>query len=214
MTPENILILSPHTDDAEIGCGGTIGKLVRQGKNILWLAFSTAEESLPDELPKDTLKKEFISVTEHLGLSSENYQVLDFKVRKLSEKRQEVLERLIEIRKQFKPDLVIGPSLNDFHQDHSVVANEMIRAFKTSCSIICYELPWNHIQFQTQMFVKLSEEDLTSKIEMMGMYKSQFYVKRQYFSESFLRSLAKVRGAQIDTDYAEAFEVIRWQWTI
>ena len=147
MTPKNILILSPHTDDAEIGCGGTIGKLARQGKNILWLAFSTAEESLPDELPKDTLKKEFISVTEHLGLSSENYQVLDFKVRKLSEKRQEVLERLIGIRKQFKPDLVIGPSLNDFHQDHSVVANEMIRAFKTSCSSICYELPWNHIQF-------------------------------------------------------------------
>jgi len=208
---KNILILSPHTDDAELGCGGTIAKFIKERKNVLWLAFSTAEESLPTDLSKDILKKEFIKVTKSVGLSEKNYKIFNFKVRKLSERRQEVLEELINIRKSFKPDLVIGPSLNDFHQDHSVVANEMIRAFKTNSSIICYELPWNHIEFRTQLFIELSDNFIKTKINMMNYYKSQLYVKRHYFTPEFIKGLATTRGAQIGCDYAEAFEVIRWR---
>ncbi len=207
---KNVLILSPHTDDAELGCGGTIAKFIHEGKNILWVAFSTAEDSLPDNLPKDILKKEFIEVTKSLGLSADNFLIFDFKVRKLSDYRQEVLEELIKIRKIFAPDLVIGPSLNDFHQDHLVVANEMIRAFKTSSSIICYELPWNHIEFKTQMFIKLSDDFINTKINIMNFYKSQTYIKRNYFTKEFIKGLAHTRGAQISSEFAEAFEVIRW----
>ena len=43
----NILVLAPHTDDGELGCGGTISKFVKEGKNIYYVAFSTAEESVP-----------------------------------------------------------------------------------------------------------------------------------------------------------------------
>ncbi len=211
MEVNNVLILSPHTDDAELGCGGTISKFLREGKNIFWVAFSTAEESLPNHLPKDTLVKEFTSVVKDLGLKDENYKILNFPVRKLTNFRQEVLEELVEIRNQFKPDLVIGPSLNDFHQDHTVVANEMIRAFKTSSSIICYELPWNHIKFDTQMFVELEPEDIESKLKMMWHYKSQLEVLRHYFTEDFVRGIASTRGAQIGQKYAESFEVIRWR---
>ena len=207
---EKILILSPHTDDAELGCGASIAKFVKEGKNILWAAFSTAEESLPSDLPKDILKKEFIEVTKNLGLTEKNYKIYDFKVRRLLDRRQEVLEELINIRKSFQPDLVIGPSLNDFHQDHSVIANEMIRAYKMTSSIICYELPWNHIKFNTQMFIDFSENFLNAKIEMMNIYKSQTHVKRSYFTKEFIIGLAHARGAQIGTTYAEAFEVIRW----
>jgi len=207
---KNVLILSPHTDDAELGCGGTIAKFIHEGKNIFWVAFSTAEESLPENLPKDTLKKEFIEVTKSLGLTADNYKIFDFKVRKLSDYRQEVLEELIKIRKIFKPDLVIGPSLNDFHQDHSVVTNEMIRAFKTRSSIICYELPWNHIEFKTQMFIKLSNDFIKTKINLMNFYKSQMEIKRNYFTKEFIQGLAHTRGAQIGSEFAEAFEVIRW----
>lgn len=53
----NILILSPHTDDAELGCGGSIIKFIEEGHNIYWVVFSTAEESLPLDLPRDILKK-------------------------------------------------------------------------------------------------------------------------------------------------------------
>ena len=207
---KKILILSPHTDDAELGCGGSIIKFLEQGMEILWVVFSTAEESLPKNLPSDTLVTEFENVTKYLGLSPENIKINKFNVRKLHEKRQDILEELVHYRNTFKPDLVIGPSLNDFHQDHSVVANEMIRAFKMSSSIICYELPWNHVKFDTQMFIKLEENHINRKIEMLDFYKSQQIAKRHYFSKDFLNGLALTRGAQVNTKYAEAFEVVRW----
>jgi N-acetylglucosamine malate deacetylase 1 len=207
---DRILILSPHTDDAELGCGGLISRLISEGKIVLWVVFSTAEESLPIEFPPDTLTKEFLNVTKFFGLRNEDFRIFDFKVRKLHEKRQEVLEELVKIRKNFKPDLIIGPSLNDFHQDHLVVANEMIRAFKTSSSIICYELPWNHIRFETQFFIRLSEKNISDKAKVLQYYKSQLFTNKKYFSIDFIKGLAITRGTQIGEQYAEAFEVIRW----
>jgi len=208
---KNVLILSPHTDDAELGAGGYISKLIREGHNILWVAFSTAEESLPEHLPKDTLKVEFTNVIKGLGLDESNCLIFNFKVRNLHQRRQEILENLVKIRKEFNPDIVIGPSQNDFHQDHQIVSNEMIRAFKSSSSILCYELPWNHIQFNTNFFVKLEEIDIETKINMLKKYESQFIVARNYFSDDFVKGLATVRGTQVNTKYAEAFEVLRWQ---
>ena len=208
--PENILILSPHTDDAELGAGGTIIKFIEEKKNILWVVFSTAEESLPSGLPPDILSFEFKEVMNKLGLNNNNFNIHHFKVRYLYDSRQKILEELITIREDFQPDLVIGPSLHDFHQDHSVVANEMVRAFKTTASIICYELPWNHISFETQFFSKLQKSHIDRKVDVLKSYKSQFKKKRHYFSEAFVRGLAHTRGAQVGTDYAEAFEVIRW----
>lgn len=205
-----ILVLSPHTDDAELGSGGTIAKLLEEGKEILWVVFSTAEDSLPNDLAPDALSKEFLNVTKFLNLEDKNFKIFHFKVRKLNEIRQDILEILVKIRIEFKPDLVIGPSLHDFHQDHSVVSHEMIRAFKTSCSIICYELPWNHIQFDTQLFIKLKKPHLDVKLKILDFYKSQKLISRHYFSEDFIKGLASARGAQVSSQYAEAFEVVRW----
>ncbi|GIK22981.1 MAG TPA: PIG-L family deacetylase [Ignavibacteriaceae bacterium] len=205
-----ILILSPHTDDAELGCGGSIIKFIDEKKEILWCVFSSAEDSVPDNLPKDTIKKEFIEVCKKLNLVERQYVIYNYGVRKLPEYRQEILEILVQIKKLFTPDLVIGPSLNDYHQDHLVVANEMIRAYKDSSSIISYELPWNHVTFSNQMFIKLKKENIDRKFDLLSSYKSQTIKKRSYFSKDFIYGLSKTRGIQINTEYAEAFEVIRW----
>lgn len=210
-SPKKILILSPHTDDAELGCGGTISKLIEDGHSILWVCFSTAEESLPKGFPSDSLKKEFLNVTSFLGLNENSVRIFDYKVRKLSESRQDVLENLIKIKNEYSPEVVIGPSLHDLHQDHSVVANEMIRAFKSSSSIYCYELPWNHLEFKTQLFVTLDPSHLAKKIKMLEFYKTQFVAKRNYFTNEFIEGLARVRGAQVNHEFAESFEVIRAQ---
>ena len=206
----NILILSPHADDAELGCGGSIAKLIEDGHNLLWVVFSTAEDSLPNGLAADTLKIEFVGVIKGLGLGKENYKIFDFRVRQLHEIRQEILENLINMRDEFKPQLVIGPSLNDFHQDHQVVANEMIRAFKATSSILCYELPWNHVTFNTQLFIKFQSYQMKKKCAMLKNYKSQLANGKTYFSKEFIYGLAKIRGVQCGSEYAEAFEVIRW----
>lgn len=209
-TLKRVLILSPHTDDVELGCGGYISKLVREKHEILWVVFSTAEDSLPKHLPKNTLKREFFNVVRHIKINKSNTLVFNYKVRHLYKYRQDILEELVKLKKTFLPNLVIGPSLNDYHQDHQIVANEMIRAFKSSASIISYELPWNHLNFNTQMFVSLSDIDIKNKIKMLHFYNSQLSMKRHYFSDDFIIGLARVRGAQIGKEYAEAFEVIRW----
>lgn len=205
-----ILILSPHTDDAELGCGGSISKFVEEKHEILWVVFSTAEESLPKGLPKDTLKKEFLSIMKEFGLKEKNHKIFNFKVRHLHEKRQHILEELIKMRNDFNPDLVMIPSLNDYHQDHQVVANEAVRAFKMDASIIGYELPWNHITFDTNLFIKLEKHYIEKKFKLLQKYKSQSMKKRGYFSKEYVLGLAKVRGIQCNAEYAEAFEVIRW----
>lgn len=205
-----ILVLSPHTDDAELGCGGSIIKFLSNGDEIYWIVFSTAEDSLPDNLPKNTLREEFINVVQSLNLSCDNYSICNFKVRYLHEHRQQILDKLIEIRRSFDPDLVIGPSVNDLHQDHHVVANEMTRAFKTTSSIISYELPWNHVIFNTQLFVKLKGNHIQKKCDLLKNYKSQILKNRPYFSKEYIYGIGKTRGIQCNSEYAEAFEVVRW----
>lgn len=205
-----VLILSPHTDDAELGAGGTICKYLDQGKEIFWIVFSTAEESLPENMPKDTLEKEFVKVTCKLGLKNNQYLIKKFHVRKLHEKRQEILEILVEVRNNFKPDLVLGPSLNDFHQDHIVVATEMVRAFKSHASILSYELPWNNVIFKTQYFEKLSKKQIKLKQDILKCYHSQVVKERNYFDDDFIYGFAKTRGVQVNAEFAESFEVVRW----
>ena len=202
-----ILFLGPHTDDVELGSGGTLVRFLRQKHKVMIVVFSTASDSLPKNLPKDTLKNEFLQVAQALNVEK---TVFDFKVRFLNFNRQNILEALIKINKEFKPNLVIGPSLNDFHQDHQIVASEMVRAFKRSSSIICYELPWNHLTFTTQLFVKLGMKDMEMKTRILKYYKSQLAINRVYFSDEFVYGLAKTRGIQCNAEYAEAFEVLRW----
>jgi len=205
-----VLFLSPHTDDAELGAGGTIFKFLENRYEILWVVLSTAEQSLPKNLPKDTLKKEFLNAANFLGLKEKNYKIFNFQVRRLHEHRQEILDELIKTRKDFSPDLVVGPSPNDYHQDHQVVTNEMIRAFKNMSAIICYELPWNQIKLNAQMFVKLKENHIKKKVDLLKNYKSQIILNRAYFSEEFVLGWARVRGVQVKSEFAEAFEPIRW----
>ncbi len=203
---KRILVLAPHTDDGEFGCGGTIAKLLEYGRAIYYAAFSTAEESLPPGFPKDTLKKEVRRATGLLGIPAKNLITYSFAVRKLSYVRQEILEELIRLKRQIQPDLVLVPSINDIHQDHHTVATECLRAFK-QITILGYELPWNNITFHTQAFVTLEKRHIDTKVKALRAYRSQRH--RPYASREFIWSLARTRGVQIGTGLAETFEVVR-----
>jgi len=207
MNAQKILILAPHTDDGEFGCGGSIVKFLEQGKTVYYVAFSTAEESVPRGLPKDILGVEVKKATKILGVSPENLILHKYEVRKLNYVRQEILEELIKIKKEITPDLVFVPSPNDLHQDHYTVAMVGIRAFK-QISILGYEIPWNNITLHTQAFVTLDKKHIERKVKALKAYKSQEH--RFYATPDFIWSLAKTRGVQIAAEYAETFEVIRW----
>lgn len=203
----NILLLAPHTDDGELGAGGSIARFIEDGDNIYYMAFSTAEQSVPEGMPKDILKTEVKAATAKLGIKPENLIILNFEVRKLNYVRQEILEELIKIRKGMKVDLVFMPCLHDIHQDHTTIAMEGLRAFKET-SILGYELIWNNLTFNTTSFIKLNEKHIRTKVDALKEYRSQ--KDRDYISEEFIYALARTRGVQIGTQFAEAFEVIRW----
>lgn len=200
-------ILAPHTDDGELGCGGTIKKLIESGVNVYYIAFSTAEESVPNGFPKNQLEYEVREATKILNIKEDNLIIYKFPVRKLNYARQDILENLIELRTKYNPDLIFMPSLNDIHQDHKTIAEEGLRAFKNK-TVLGYELIWNNLKFDTDCFVSLKKEEIESKVEALSKYKTQ--EGREYMSHEFIFSLAKTRGVQIGVEYAETFEVVRW----
>jgi LmbE family N-acetylglucosaminyl deacetylase len=203
---KNILVLAPHTDDGELGMGGSINYFIEQGKNVVYAAFSTAEQSVPPGFPKDILKTEVKNATRKLGVESKNLLLFNYEVRKLNYFRQEILEDLVQLKNSLDFDLVFIPSLHDIHQDHTTIAQEGLRAFKNS-TLLGYELIWNNLTFNTQCFIKLQKNHIDAKVNALKEYKSQG--SRDYLSSDFIFSLAKTRGVQVGCEYAEAFEVVR-----
>lgn len=201
------LVLAPHTDDGELGCGATVAKLVAEGTQVFYAAFSTADQSVPEAFPPNQLEVEVRAATRVLGIPPDHLRVYKFEVRKLNYVRQEILELLITLRDEIRPDLVFVPSSKDIHQDHLTVYNEGIRAFKFA-SILGYELIWNNLSFSTDCFIEVNEEAIETKVRALSAYKTQ--EGKNYMAPDFIRSLARVRGTQIGVQYAEAFEVIRW----
>ncbi len=204
---KKILILAPHTDDGEFGCGGTIARLVQEGYEVFYCAFSACEQSVLPQFPKDILITEVRQATEALGIKPENLILFKYNERTFNYHRQSILDDLIMLKRDINPDLIMTPSIHDIHQDHSTITNEALRAFKFN-SILSYELPWNNLNFTTSTFVFLEEGHLQKKIEALSKYQSQAH--RSYANEEFIRALARTRGVQVNTRYAEVFEIIRW----
>lgn len=204
---KRILILAPHTDDGELGCGGTIARYTEETPDVFYMAASTCRRSLPEGWPPDALEAEVKNATNVLGIAAQNLILWDYDVRRFKETRQQILEDLIKLRNDINPDLVFVPSPTDIHQDHQVISEEGLRAFK-NCSILGYEMPWNNVSFNTRAFVKLEKQHIDKKVEALLCYKSQLH--RSYVNENFVFSLATVRGVQMGAQYAEAFEVVRY----
>jgi LmbE family N-acetylglucosaminyl deacetylase len=203
---KKILFLAPHPDDPEYACGGSIARW-SEDNELYYAAFSPCKISLPDGFPENTLFEELRASARVLGIPESNIITFDFPVRRFSEHRQDILEEMVKLRKSIQPDIVVMPNSNDVHQDHKVIYEEGLRAFKHSC-LLGYELPWNNLQFISNFHVRLSKEDLGVKWDAISAYRSQEV--RAYKSEDFFKGLARVRGLQAGNEYAEAFELIRW----
>ncbi len=204
---KRILVLAPHTDDGEFGCGGSIAKFLEEGSEVWYVAFSCAEESVPEHLPKNILEVEVKKATAILGIKPENLIILRYPVRKLNYYRQEILEDMVRINREIQPDLVFTPSKYDVHQDHYTVTQEALRAFKFT-SILGYELPWNNYIFETTCFIHLEERHVLKKLESLKCYRSQ--IGRKYANEEYIKGLALTRGVQVGGHFAETFNLLRW----
>jgi N-acetylglucosamine malate deacetylase 1 len=201
-----VLVLAPHTDDGEFGCGGTMARLVEGGAEVRYVAFSIATRSLPEGFAPDALAREVRDATAELGIPEAQLAVHDFEVRTFPERRQEILELLIALWEEWPPDAVLQPSLRDIHQDHQVVAAEGLRAFKRT-TVLGYEIPWNTFNFDYQAYVALERAHVERKVSALARYASQQH--RKYADAEYIRARARTNGINVGREYAEVFEVYR-----
>ncbi len=204
INPKRVIVLAPHTDDGEWGAGGSIAKWKESGSEIYYVAFSSCQESLPAGMAPDTLIKECQAATSVLGIKQ--LIQLDFKVRYFTDDRQAILEEMVKLNKSIQPDLVLTPCSTDLHQDHNTIYNESLRGFKNR-NLLGYELIWNNIHMSTTFFNSLETRHVDLKANAIACYHSQEF--RNYHNATFVQSLARTRGTQIGSEFAEAFEVIR-----
>ena len=191
------LVLSPHTDDAELGCGGTIAKLVEEGWAVHVIYFSAVRTRFPQ------LVNEAENSARILGMS---YEILDFNTRYFPRDRQDILQILHDHSRKENYNLVFTPTTTDIHQDHGVVTTEAKRIFR-KCTLLGYELPWNNLDVSLNCFIPLEKRHIKKKISALECYNTQ--KKHPYFDKKFLESVVKMRGVQLSTPFAEGFETIK-----
>jgi len=206
---KRVLALSAHTDDAEFGCGGTLHVAQIYRAKVKAIAFCNAWQNLPQGFGFDsrTLVDECYAAFSELGIS--DVAVIDaFTVRRFTEKRQEILDMMVELKNKFAPDVVFVPCARDIHQDHRVIHDEAMRAFRHS-SVFGYEVPGNTTEFAPTMFVRLSDDVLDTKVSALEKYESQSKRRPDIIINDLVRAQAITHGSFVRTRFAEAFEVYR-----
>ena len=210
----NILVLSPHADDAELGMGGTIAKLVKQKNNVTILTAILPKENLSGKVDKymeNKRYKEQVNSSKLLGarLQTLNINPYDFKF------NREYVKIFDEKIKKIQPDVIFSCWEHDTHQDHKTLANIIFSVSrKNNISLYMYEamLPGgiNTNAFNPQLFIDISEF-MKTKIKSINCYKSVFQRKKNNYS-NFMESItarAKFRGEMIGVKYAECFVVVK-----
>lgn len=198
--PLQILCMGAHSDDIEIGCGGTILRLAAQHPNcaIHWVVFN-AIGPRADEARRGA---ELFA-----GKNTSQGPVLKtFKDGFMPFVGSEVKAVIEELKGMISPDLIFTHNRQDAHQDHRLLAELTWNTFRDHF-ILEYEIPkYDGDLGQPSVFVPLDEEICQKKVRhILDTFKTQ-HVKR-WFEESTFLSLMRLRGMECNSSsgYAEAF---------
>jgi len=196
-----ILVIAPHADDAELGAGASISRWVEEGKEV-HIANLSDTSNLNGEAYGAELRLEAKAASTSLGVPEGSVLFADFPLRNFDSKRQEILDYLVTLRRNLSPQLVIGPSAGDVHQDHGVVAREVQRAFK-GATVLGFDTYWNMTIQRPEFVFEVSEKNLQAKLDALREYKSQS--TRPYMHQEVIRGQARMRGLPNGFQFAESF---------
>lgn len=198
---KRVCFIGAHPDDIEIGCGALISHIIGQ-TNILCVTLSDNQKN-PDL--QNVLAEHYQSMAV-LGLQKENIQVANFETRRFPELRQEILEYLIRLKKDFQPDIVFTHTRADIHQDHATATEETLRAFR-GVTVLGFDVIRSSYGFFPHFLVGVEESDVERKIQALAEYKT--YNSRYYFDPSITRATLIRNGAIAERPYAEGFDILR-----
>jgi LmbE family N-acetylglucosaminyl deacetylase len=198
--PLQILCLGAHSDDIEIGCGGTIMWLAEQYPNIQfhWVVFSATGLREAEALRSAEL---FVGSAALKGPLLKTFR--DGFMPYVGAEVKEVFE---ELKKMISPDLLFTPNRNDAHQDHRLIGELAWNTFRDHL-ILEYEIPkYDGDIGQPNVFVPLNPDVCQKKVRyLMEAFQSQR--SKRWFQESTFLSLLRLRGMECNSPsgYAEAF---------
>jgi LmbE family N-acetylglucosaminyl deacetylase len=196
----HLLCLGAHCDDIEIGCGGTLLKLIENQRvqSIKWVVFTSnpdrAKEARAsaEEFLKDVPEKEII--------------VKNYRDGFLPQLASEVKEEFEAIKKSFSPDIIFTHYRQDLHQDHRLLADFTWNTFRNHL-ILEYEIPkYDGDLGNPNFFVHLDARQAKRKSDiMLACFESQ--ASKHWFDEETFLALMRLRGMQsaATSKYAEAF---------
>ncbi|MDP9148708.1 MAG: PIG-L family deacetylase [Myxococcota bacterium] len=200
--PLRILCLGAHSDDIEIGCGGTVLRLLseREGCSVHWVVFSS---DLLREREARASAAEFLAQAGRATVVAKTFRESYFPA-----VWPDIKDFFEDIKRDVDPDLVLSHHRNDVHQDHRVVAELTWNTFRNHV-IMEYEIPKFEGDLGTpNVFVPLARVFAERKVELLlKHFGSQ--ASRTWFRSDTFHGLMSVRGVECNAPdaRAEAFHV-------
>ncbi len=194
-----LLVVGAHSDDIEIGCGGTVLRLVEDGlvASVGWVVLSAAGERAEEARA---------SAAAFCAKAPEHEVVVgEFRDGFLPYQGWEV-KSFFEELKRFDPDLVLTHRRDDAHQDHRLVGELTWNTFRDHL-VLEYEIPkYDGDLGQPNVFVTLDRSRCERKIELLLEHFSS-QRDRRWFTEDTFWSILRLRGLESNSPstYAEAF---------
>ncbi len=196
----HILCLGAHCDDIEIGCGGTVLKLLeaRSDVRVDWVVFTSDDERAPEASAG--------AAAILAGAGESNVVLRDFRQRYLPFVGDQVKEFFDELGASIRPDLIFTHYREDLHQDHRLLAELTYNTWRDRL-ILEYEIPkWDGDLGRPNVYVRLEPEQVERKVETIWEAFGSQRDKHWFTKETFL-ALMRLRGVECKapSGYAEAF---------
>jgi len=198
--PSSILLLGAHCDDIEIGCGGTIQRLLLDNPDLQvnWVIFSA------NNLRKKEAEKSVSIFLQQSGVL--NLRIKTFKNGYFPQEWGEIKDYFEVLKREINPDIIFTHYREDLHQDHRIISELTWNTFRNHL-ILEYEIAkYDSDLGKPNFFVALDQEQSDFKCRvLMDAFKSQH--SHQWFTEDTFRALMRLRGIECNaaSGVAEAF---------
>jgi LmbE family N-acetylglucosaminyl deacetylase len=197
--PLKLLFLGAHSDDIEIGCGGTVLKLLasRSNVDVMWVVFSSSEQREREARTSASL---------FLGQAKQNVIVRKFRDGFFPYQGTEIKEFFEELKKKVNPDLIFTHYRDDRHQDHRTISDLTWNTWRQHL-ILEYEVPkYDGDLSSPNCFVPLDGNTCARKIKYIcDVFQSE--ANKAWLTEDTFRAMLRLRGVECAApdQYAEAF---------
>ena len=195
-----VLCLGAHSDDIEIGCGGTVLKLLHDHPNthVMWVVLSA----------KGARRQEAVQSAQMFlrKAGAKTIEAKTFKESFFPYSGEAIKAYFEKLKQMINPDVIFTHYRHDLHQDHRVVCELTWNTFRRH-QILEYEIPkYDGDLGQPNLYVPLTDAVCSAKVKLlMAGFSTQR--SRQWFTEDTFYSLLRLRGIEVNGSdrYAEAF---------